>query len=89
MENQIEKAINLVVEEFLKGKDPSEYDEKGKGMYWDLSREFALHYQAEIGEKVEPEEMIYYALHDVTGFLFKRFAELLGEVMGEMGGDFQ
>lgn len=80
MKQEILEAINNVVNQMLEGKDPSEVDEKGAGMFWDLSRTLVDHYQAEIGEPMEATDIVYYTLYDVTNELMNNFVRLMHEM---------
>lgn len=83
MQDKILKAVELVLQELVQGKDPSEIDESGASMYWDLSKELVHHYKAEVGDEVDnidTHEFVYYALHDVTEELMKGFINLMQEV---------
>lgn len=81
MEQQIEEAIERVLNEFLQGREPSEVDEKGARMFWDLSRSLVNHLQAEIGEPMEASDLVYYSLYEVVEMLFKRFTLLIAEAL--------
>lgn len=80
MKNEIIKAINNVIDQMLKGLDPSQIDEKGSGMFWDLSRTLVDHYQAEIGQPMEASDLVYYTLYDVTEELMSSFVHLMNEL---------
>lgn len=80
MKTEIVKAINNVINQMVKGQKPSEVDEKGSGMFWDLSRALVNHYQAEIGEPMEASDLVYYTLYDVTEELMISFIRLMHEL---------
>lgn len=86
MSKQIEKAVERVLNEFLQGREPSDIDEKGAEMFWDLSRSLVDHLQAEIGEPMEASDLVYYSLYEVIEFLFKRFTLLIAEAL-DLGDD--
>ncbi len=87
MRDEILQAVEKVLDLYLTGQEPSNIDEQGSGMYWDLSKILVDHYQAEIGEKMEAKDMVYYAIYDLTEVLLQAFFELFRKQLINIDSD--
>lgn len=87
MKDEIIEALEKVLQLFLTGHDPSELDEQGAGMYWDLSKTLVNHYQAEIGEKMEATDIVYYAMYDLTETMLQTFFALFRKSLDGIDSD--